>query len=76
MAYDGMGSSNNSKNSEYASCTRAIHADDSLNTSPDVAPPLHLSTTFRYADDPNNLVPASDAVVRLLYCLPFHTRAI
>lgn len=53
------------KASEYAPCTRAIHADDGLNAARDVTPPLHVSTTFRYADDPNDLVPASDAVVRL-----------
>ncbi|KAL8713233.1 MAG: hypothetical protein Q9220_002754 [cf. Caloplaca sp. 1 TL-2023] len=26
----------------------------------DVAPPLHVSTTFRYADDPEELIPAAD----------------
>ncbi|KAI4173784.1 MAG: hypothetical protein LQ343_002787 [Gyalolechia ehrenbergii] len=45
----------------YNSCTRAIHADDTLNTVRDVAPPLHVSTTFRYDTDPNDLIPASDA---------------
>ncbi|KAL8835979.1 MAG: hypothetical protein Q9170_003102 [Blastenia crenularia] len=45
----------------YAPCTRAIHADDGLDTTPDVAPPLHVSTTFRYDDSPRNLIPASDA---------------
>lgn len=48
----------------YNSCTRAIHADDTLNTVRDVAPPLHVSTTFRYDTDPNDLIPASDAAVR------------
>ncbi|KAL8936212.1 MAG: hypothetical protein Q9211_004293 [Gyalolechia sp. 1 TL-2023] len=47
--------------SEYKSCTRAIHADDTLNTARDLAPPLHVSTTFRYDSDPNELFPASDA---------------
>ena len=32
--------------------TRALHADDYLNLVTDVAPPIHLSTTFRYPDDP------------------------
>ncbi|KAL8943187.1 MAG: hypothetical protein Q9216_001241 [Gyalolechia sp. 2 TL-2023] len=50
-----------SKPSEDKFCTRAIHADDSLNTARDVAPPLHVSTTFRYDNDPNALVPVSDA---------------
>lgn len=49
------------KTLEPRSCTRAIHADDTLNTAPDVAAPLHVSTTFRYDNDPNALIPASDA---------------
>ncbi|KAL8731890.1 MAG: hypothetical protein Q9166_003174 [cf. Caloplaca sp. 2 TL-2023] len=46
---------------EVSQRTQAIHADDALNTARDVAPPLHVSTTFRYADDPKDLVPAADA---------------
>ncbi|KAJ5392538.1 trans-sulfuration enzyme [Penicillium cosmopolitanum] len=41
--------------------TRSLHADDVLNLVPDVAPPLHVATTFRYPSDPNLLVPAADA---------------
>lgn len=37
--------------------TRAVHADDPLNVVPDVAPPVHVSTTFRYPDDPAQLKP-------------------
>ncbi|KAF2666190.1 cystathionine gamma-synthase [Microthyrium microscopicum] len=37
--------------------TLAIHADDYLNTSTDVAPALHVSTTFRYTNDLNALQP-------------------
>jgi len=44
----------------YEPSTLSIHADDSLNTSTDVAPSLHLSTIFRYASDPSVLVPAKD----------------
>lgn len=40
--------------------TRALHADDALNVVSDVAPPMHLSTTFRYSNDPAALVPLSD----------------
>ncbi|KAL8907766.1 MAG: hypothetical protein Q9171_005724 [Xanthocarpia ochracea] len=46
---------------ELTQRTQAIHADDGLNVTSDVAPPLHVSTTFRYADDPKDLVPAADA---------------
>jgi hypothetical protein len=35
--------------------SKTIHADDYLNRGPDVAPPLHVSTTFRYSRDPNSL---------------------
>ena len=40
--------------------TRSLHADDVLNVVADVAPPMHLSTTFRYSDDPSALVPAAE----------------
>ena len=49
--------------------TQAIHADDHLNANSDVAPPLHVSTTFRYADDSKDLVPIAHADVRLLRAL-------
>ncbi|KAL3466409.1 pyridoxal phosphate-dependent transferase [Aspergillus heterothallicus] len=42
--------------------TRALHADDYLNLVTDVAPPIHLSTTFRYPREPNNLVLSEDPV--------------
>ncbi|KAI9821127.1 MAG: hypothetical protein M1827_003861 [Pycnora praestabilis] len=40
--------------------TQAIHADDYLNRIEDVAPAMHVSTTFRYASRPEDLVPAKD----------------
>ncbi|KAL8696439.1 MAG: hypothetical protein Q9224_002795 [Gallowayella concinna] len=45
---------------ELDQSTQAMHADDILNTTSDVAPALHVSTTFRYADDPKDLVPVAD----------------
>ena len=42
--------------------TLAVHADDHLNDTTDVAPPLHVSTTFRYASNPTDLVPHADDV--------------
>lgn len=45
--------------------TQALHADDRLNLVTDVAPPIHLSTIFRYSNDPNDLVPSEDPVVRI-----------
>ncbi|RMD39210.1 hypothetical protein DV735_g5919, partial [Chaetothyriales sp. CBS 134920] len=37
--------------------TLAVHADDVVNVVSDVAPPIHVSTTFRYPRDPAKLVP-------------------
>lgn len=45
--------------------TAALHADDRLNLVMDVAPPIHLSTTFRYSNDPSDLVPSEDPVVSI-----------
>ncbi|KAJ5806768.1 hypothetical protein N7474_010360 [Penicillium riverlandense] len=45
----------------FGAATRSLHADDVLNVVTDVAPPLHLSTTFRYSDNPEDLMPAADA---------------
>ncbi|EYE94977.1 putative transsulfuration enzyme family protein [Aspergillus ruber CBS 135680] len=42
--------------------TQALHADDSLNRVTDVAPPIHLSTTFRFPNEPENLIPSVDPV--------------
>ncbi|KAL2823267.1 pyridoxal phosphate-dependent transferase [Aspergillus cavernicola] len=42
--------------------TRALHADDYLNLVTDVAPPIHLSTTFRFPKEPENLIPSEDPV--------------
>lgn len=35
----------------------SVHADDYINSHQAVAPPLHTSTTFRYARDPDDLEP-------------------
>ncbi|KKZ66616.1 hypothetical protein EMCG_07730 [[Emmonsia] crescens] len=42
--------------------TRALHADDALNLVADVAPPIHLSTTFRFPNDPEQLIPSEDPI--------------
>jgi cystathionine beta-lyase/cystathionine gamma-synthase len=44
----------------YTNSTHAIHADDHLNRTTDIAPALHVSTTFRYASNPSDLIPAKD----------------
>ncbi|KAF2090403.1 cystathionine gamma-synthase [Saccharata proteae CBS 121410] len=44
----------------YSAATLAIHADDAINKTADVAPALHVSTTFRYPHDPSQLIPTID----------------
>lgn len=41
----------------YSPSTLSVHADDPLNIITDVAPPIHVSTTFRYTSDPSQLRP-------------------
>ncbi|KAL5045052.1 hypothetical protein BDW71DRAFT_90477 [Aspergillus fruticulosus] len=45
---------------DLGASTRSLHADDVLNVVTDVAPPIHVATTFRYSDDPAKLIPAAD----------------
>ncbi|KAI6876673.1 hypothetical protein KC338_g297 [Hortaea werneckii] len=40
--------------------TRSVHADDPINSYTDVAPALHVSSTFRYPHDPDQLHPTDD----------------
>ncbi|PYH43618.1 cystathionine gamma-synthase [Aspergillus saccharolyticus JOP 1030-1] len=47
-------------NREMGTSTRSLHADDALNVVSDVAPPIHVATTFRYSDNPDDLVPFAD----------------
>ncbi|KAF2429051.1 PLP-dependent transferase [Tothia fuscella] len=50
----------------YSADTRAVHADDYMNTTnTDVAPPLHVATTYRYAEDPKVLRVVGDEDVHL-----------
>jgi cystathionine gamma-synthase len=43
--------------SQLSLSTLAIHSDDVLNVVPDVAPAMHVSTTFRYSKEPEKLFP-------------------
>ncbi|MCJ1317960.1 hypothetical protein MMC15_003287 [Xylographa vitiligo] len=45
---------------KWSAATQAIHADDHLNRIEDVAPPVHVATTFRYHDDPDQLIPSTN----------------
>lgn len=44
--------------------SKTVHADDFLNKGQDVAPPLHVSTTFRYNKDPDQLKKWTELDVR------------
>ncbi|RYP55399.1 hypothetical protein DL769_010204 [Monosporascus sp. CRB-8-3] len=46
---------------------RAVHADDYLNSHQAVAPPMHVSTTFRYNRDPEKLDPLLNINLCFLY---------
>lgn len=50
----------------YSLATLGVHADDALNNYTDVAPAIHVSTTFRYTSDPEKLIPISDEDVSRL----------
>ncbi|KAL7275072.1 hypothetical protein RUND412_002007 [Rhizina undulata] len=49
--------------SEFSASTLAIHADDHLASTTDVAPPIHVSTTFKYSNDPEELQPVDGILV-------------
>lgn len=42
---------------ELSLASLSVHADDGISTHRAVAPAMHVSTTFRYSDDPDNLIP-------------------
>lgn len=52
------------KTEGFLPATRALHADEHLNQYLDVSPAMHVSTTFRYSNEPAKLEPLSDAHVR------------
>ncbi|KAM3086762.1 hypothetical protein ACMFMG_000886 [Clarireedia jacksonii] len=54
--------------------SQTIHADDFLNKGQDVAPPLHVSTTFRYSNDPDALVPADEVDVSVPFDSHIYSR--
>jgi hypothetical protein len=57
----------NQKLAALSLSSQTIHADDFLNTGiQDVAPALHVSTTFRYSSNPTELVPAAQIDVNHL----------
>lgn len=41
--------------SSWSLASRAVHADDGIAAHRAVAPAMHVSTTFRYSDDPDKL---------------------
>jgi len=50
---------------QWHASTLSVHADDPINSYTDVAPAMHVSTTFRYPHDPSNLIPTGTSEVGL-----------
>ncbi|KAF2767862.1 PLP-dependent transferase [Teratosphaeria nubilosa] len=44
----------------YSLATLGVHADDPINSYTDVAPALHVATTFRYSSNPDALIPEEE----------------
>lgn len=61
---------------DYNPATAALHADDPLNIVDDVAPPMHVSTTYRYPQDPESLFSVTERGVRTTWLTfaPFANR--
>lgn len=45
--------------------TRAVHADDFVSPHRAIAPAMHVAVNFRYARDPEDLVPEENKDVRV-----------
>ncbi len=57
---------------EYKPDTLAVHADDRLNSSTDVAPALHVSTTFRYNNAKLNPISDEDVCPKPVLSSQWH----
>lgn len=57
---DGISLPHPDRQPQWSLATQTVHADDPMNSYTDVAPALHVSTTFRYSDDPDKLKPVDD----------------
>lgn len=52
--------------------SRSVHADDYINNHQAVAPPMHVSTTFRYSRNPDDLVAWENLNVPCPHLSPSH----
>lgn len=53
------------KSQQWHASTLSVHADDPINSYTDVAPAMHVSTTFRYPHEPENLIPTGTSEVSI-----------
>lgn len=53
--------------------TRAVHADADIDGHSAIAPALHTSTTYRFADDPDDLVAFKDLQVKQKWSSAFYS---
>ena len=56
--------------------TNLIHGANHLNRVPDVAPPINVSTTFRYDNDPEKLVKLADKELFDILGTPYYLSLI
>lgn len=56
--------------------TRAVHADADVDGHSAIAPALHTSTTYRFADEPNDLVAFKDLQVKQKWPFTFLFRSL
>jgi hypothetical protein len=54
--------------------TRAVHGDDGIAVHRAVAPPMHVSTTYRYNSDPDQLQTWVNVDVSLIRVLPLSAK--
>lgn len=66
-AAGGSGTVNPGPGSSLSLSSRLVHADDGISVHRAVAPAMHVSTTFRYSDDPDQLLGWDNIDVSVLY---------
>lgn len=59
-----MAGSEDKKGAGLSLASLSVHADDNVSSHRAVAPAMHVSTTFRYSDNPDELVHMENVDVR------------
>lgn len=64
----------NHKDKGLSLASRLVHSDDGISTHRAVAPAMHVSTTFRYNDNPDMLQPEVYLDVSDPFLMPFNAQ--